>query len=60
MDEPRPLTASACLDLLDRLLTTMIDQQEHKLLHMAREFVPDLTPEDLRNPQDFAVLVRNP
>ena len=60
MDDARALTASAYLDVLDRLLTAMIDRQERKLLQMAREIVPDLTPEDLRNPQDFPPLVRIP
>jgi len=55
-----PLTAGACLDLLDRLLTGMVDQQERKLLQLARTVVPDLTPEDLRNPQDFPGLGRDP
>jgi hypothetical protein len=48
------------LDAFDQLLTQMIDQQERKLLQLAREIVPDLTPEDLRNPQDFSALVRDP
>lgn len=38
----------------------MITQQEGKLLRLAREIVPTLTPEDLRNPQDFPELVRDP
>jgi hypothetical protein len=48
------------LAILDRLLLQMIDQQERKLLELARQLVPGLTPEDLRNPQDFAVLVGDP
>ncbi len=58
---PAPLqTADRWLAVLDRLLLQMIDQQEHKLLELARQTVPDLTPEDLRNPQDFPALVRDP
>lgn len=48
------------LDVLDRLLSQMIAQQETRLLQLARQIVPDLTPEDVRNPQDFAPLVRDP
>ena len=48
------------LGVLDRLLRQMIDQQERKVLDLARESVPGLTPEDLRNPQDFATLARDP
>lgn len=52
--------AGAWLDVLDRLLREMVAQQERKVLTLARQLVPGLTPEDLRNPQDFAVLMRNP
>jgi hypothetical protein len=54
------LTPDRCLALLDRLLNEMIDQQEGKVLRMARRTVPDLTPEDLRNPHDFPQLSRDP
>ena len=57
MREAAALTPTDSLDILDRLFTQMIDQQERKLLQLARRIVPDLTPEDLRNPQDFAALV---
>jgi len=56
----RPRTTDELLDVLDRLLTEMVDQQERKVLALAREMVPDLTPEDLRNPQDFPNLIRDP
>jgi hypothetical protein len=46
--------------VLDRLLETMVAQQEAKVLTLARELVPGITPEDLRNPQDFAALMRDP
>jgi hypothetical protein len=52
--------ADRWLVLLDRLLLQMIDQQQGKLLQLARQILPHLTPEDLRNPQDFAPLVRDP
>jgi hypothetical protein len=55
-----PQCAPHWLAVLDRLLLRMIDQQERKLLDLARQVIPGLTPEDLRNPQDFPVLVRDP
>jgi hypothetical protein len=48
------------LAILDRLLLDMIAQQEDKVLTLARRIVPGLTPEDLRNPQDFPALARDP
>jgi hypothetical protein len=54
------LTPDRCLALLDRLLNEMIDQQEGKVLRLARRTVPDLTPEDLRNPHDFPQLSHDP
>lgn len=53
-------SASNWLRILDALLTQMVEQQERKLLQLARQIIPDLTPEDLRNPQDFAALARDP
>ena len=41
-------------------LQEMIEFQREKLLKLAREFLPDLTPEDLRNPQDFPELIKDP
>ena len=56
----RDAPADHWLAILDRLLTQMIEQQEHKLLQLARQLVPGLTPEDLRNPHDFRELARDP
>ena len=39
------------------LLQELIEQQQNKVLKVAREIVPDATPEDIRNPQDFPDLV---
>ena len=39
------------------LLQELIEHQRTKLLKVAREIVPDATPEDIRNPQDFPDLV---
>ena len=41
-------------------LQEMIRFQREKLLKLAREILPDLTPEDLRNPQDFPELIKDP
>ena len=41
-------------------LQEMIEFQREKLLKLAREILPDLTPEDLRNPQDFPELLKDP
>ena len=40
-------------------LQEMIEFQREKLLKLAREILPDLTPEDLRNPQDFPELIKD-
>ncbi len=48
------------LGVLDRLLIQMIEQQHTKLLQLARRLVPTITPEDLRNPQDFRELADDP
>ena len=39
------------------LLQELIEHQQTKVLKVARELVPDATPEDIRNPQDFPDLV---
>ena len=41
----------------DVLLQELIKHQQTKVLKVAREIVPDATPEDIRNPQDFPDLV---
>lgn len=39
-----------------QLLQEMVEHQQAKVLKVARELVPDATPEDIRNPQDFPEL----
>jgi hypothetical protein len=51
--------AHASLDDVERLLEAMIVQQDDKVLTLARRILPHLTPEDLRNPHDFAGLVES-
>ncbi|MDP8243433.1 MAG: hypothetical protein P9L94_05070 [Candidatus Hinthialibacter antarcticus] len=38
------------------LLDQMIEHQQKKVLEIARRFVPGITPEDARNPEDFEEL----
>ena len=42
-----------------KILDEMIDFQQNKVLKLARELIPHLTPEDIRNPQDFPELERD-
>lgn len=46
------LTREDILHLMDE----MIDYQRRKVLEIAREAIPGVTEEDLRNPHDFPVL----
>ena len=39
------------------LIQELIEHQQAKVLKVAREIVPEATPEDIRNPQDFPDLV---
>ena len=41
----------------EELILELIEHQQAKVLKVAREIVPDATPEDIRNPQDFPDLV---
>ena len=41
----------------EELIQELIEHQQDKVLKVAREIVPDATPEDIRNPQDFPDLV---
>ena len=41
----------------EELIQELIEHQQAKVLKVAREIVPDATPEDIRNPQDFSDLV---
>ena len=39
-----------------QLLQEMVEHQQVKVLKVARGIIPDATPEDIRNPQDFPEL----
>ena len=41
---------------ITQLIQEMVEQQRNKVLKVAREIVPDATPEDIRNPHDFPEL----
>ena len=41
----------------EELIQEMIKHQQSIVLKVAREIVPNATPEDIRNPQDFPQLV---
>ena len=55
-----PPPSDSYLASRDRLLTEMSEQQHPRLLRLARRIVPDITPEDLRTPQDFLQLSGDP
>ena len=43
-----------------QILEGMVVRQREKLLKVAHELVPNATPEDIRNPQDFSELLNDP
>jgi len=47
---------SSLIELVEETLEQMIISQRAKCLKIARDIEPHLTPEDLRNPQDFPSL----
>ncbi|NNB91743.1 hypothetical protein HJC10_38375 [Corallococcus exiguus] len=53
-------TANALLALASPLYERMIAQQQAKVLKLAREAVPNIGPEELRNPHDFPELKEHP
>ena len=44
-------------NLNEEMIQEMIEHQKAKVLKVAREIVPEVTPEDIRNPQDYPELV---
>ncbi|HTY56543.1 MAG TPA: hypothetical protein VMB26_15145 [Candidatus Binataceae bacterium] len=47
------------LQTIDQVLLQLIDQQERKVLELGLRIHPGLTPEDIRNPQDFPDLLES-
>lgn len=52
--------AERFLALSEELFTKMIDQQRQKVLRLAREAVPHISPEDVLNPHDYPELKAHP
>lgn len=52
--------AQQMLELTTGLLDRMIEQQQAKVLRLAREVVPHINPEDVRNSHDFPALREHP
>ena len=52
--------AQAMLEVTERLFDQMISQQRTKVLRLAREVVPHISPEDVMNPHDFPELKAHP
>jgi hypothetical protein len=55
-----PDAALTALGVVDTLLEQMIHQQRGKVLRLAREAIPYLSPEDVMNPNDFPELKAHP
>ncbi|WP_224372820.1 hypothetical protein [Hyalangium versicolor] len=53
-------TALEMLELAHPLFERMIAQQQAKVMRLAREAVPNIGPEDLRNAHDFPELKEHP
>ena len=53
-------TALEMLELAAPLFERMIAQQQAKVLRLAREAVPNIGPEDVRNAHDFPELKQHP
>lgn len=52
--------AQEMLELSHSLFERMIAQQQAKVMRLAREAVPNIGPEDLRNAHDFPELKEHP
>lgn len=47
------------LKVVDQIMLALIEQQERKVIELARSIHPGITAEDIRNPQDFPDLIGN-
>ncbi|MBI4209196.1 MAG: hypothetical protein HY538_05745 [Deltaproteobacteria bacterium] len=45
---------------IEKLLQSMIEQQERKVLELARRIYPQATSDDIWSPQDAPALLNNP
>ncbi|MFM1848946.1 MAG: hypothetical protein RL417_2420 [Pseudomonadota bacterium] len=50
----------AVIDLIERELEQLFKQQRDRAGKLARRLVPDLTPEDILNPDDYPKLIADP
>lgn len=55
-----PQAAAAFLSIAERLFDEMVRQQHQKVVGLARQVLPHLSEEDLRNPWDFMELREHP
>ena len=55
-----PETLQQMLQVAGQLFDKMVSQQQAKVLRLAREVIPHITPEELRNPHDFPQLREHP
>ena len=55
-----PESAIASLEVVDEMLTKMIEQQRVKVLRLARQAVPHISSEDVMNPNDYPELKAHP
>lgn len=60
MPELTPETGLAVLQVADPLFDRMIEQQRTKVLRLAHEAIPHLSPEDVLNPNDYPELKAHP
>jgi hypothetical protein len=60
MDEQEKTAVLSVLAEIDALFGELIAQQRAKVLRLAREAVPDITPDDVLNPHDFPALKAHP
>src|SRR3954471_14397909 len=61
MDNPvPPESALAALEQCERLFEQMIEQQRVKVLKLARQAVPQISSEDVMNPNDYPELKAHP
>lgn len=61
MSQPVPREAArAAFEAAERVLDEMIAHQRAKVLKLAREAVPHISPEDVLNPNDYPELKAHP
>lgn len=48
------------LESLEVKLQELIDYHRSKMIHMSQQKIPDLTSEDLLNPDDYSEIVTDP